>query len=55
MSGVLGVSTASYFPYCFFNIASPILDVVYGFLGFKVRTLADQERVAGDAAYAPHG
>ena len=36
MSGVLGVSTASYLPYCFFNFASPILDVLYGFIGFKV-------------------
>ncbi|MFL5944939.1 MAG: Na+/H+ antiporter NhaC family protein [Gaiellaceae bacterium] len=39
ISGVLGVSTASYFPYCFFNLLSPILDVLYGFLGFKVPTL----------------
>ena len=31
-----GVSTASYLPYCYFNLLSPILDVVYGFLGFKV-------------------
>ena len=36
ISGVLGVSTASYFPYCFFNLLSPILDILYGFLGFKV-------------------
>ncbi len=36
ISGVLGVSTASYLPYCFFNFASPILDVLYGFIGFKV-------------------
>jgi Na+:H+ antiporter, NhaC family len=36
ISGVLGVSTASYFPYCFFNFLSPILDVLYGFVGFKV-------------------
>jgi hypothetical protein len=35
MSGVLGVSTAAYFPYCFFNLASPILDVLYGFLGLQ--------------------
>jgi NhaC family Na+:H+ antiporter len=40
ISGVLGVSTASYFPYCFFNLLSPVLDVVYGFLGFKVPTRA---------------
>jgi len=39
ISGVLGVSTASYFPYCFFNILSPVLDVAYGFLGFKTPTL----------------
>jgi Na+:H+ antiporter, NhaC family len=38
MSGVLGVSTVGYLPYCFFNLLSPILDVVYGFLGFKVAT-----------------
>src|SRR4051794_32383721 len=36
ISGVLGVSTASSLPFCFFNFASPILDVVYGFIGFKV-------------------
>src|SRR6185369_11598225 len=35
ISGVLGVSTAAYFPYCFFNILSPLLDVLYGFIGFK--------------------
>ena len=36
ISGVLGVSTASYFPYCFFNILSPLLDVLFGYIGFKV-------------------
>ncbi|HET6653317.1 MAG TPA: Na+/H+ antiporter NhaC family protein [Nocardioides sp.] len=36
ISGVLGVSTAAYFPFCFFNILSPLLDVLYGYLGFKV-------------------
>lgn len=36
VSGVLGVSTAAYFPFCFFNLLSPVLDVVYGYLGFKV-------------------
>jgi NhaC family Na+:H+ antiporter len=36
ISGVLGVSTAAYFPYCFFNLLSPLLDIVYGFIGFKV-------------------
>jgi NhaC family Na+:H+ antiporter len=55
ISGVLGVSTASYFPYCFFNLASPILDVVYGFVGFKVPSApptgqADDSGEADDVA-----
>ncbi len=51
-SGVLGVSTAAYFPYCFFNLLSPILDVLYGFLGFKV---PEAERPWGDESPAtPH-
>jgi NhaC family Na+:H+ antiporter len=36
VAGVLGVSTGAYLPYCFFNLLSPLLDIVYGFLGFKV-------------------
>ncbi len=39
ISGVLGVPTAAYLPYCFFNILSPILDVIYGYVGFKVPQL----------------
>jgi NhaC family Na+:H+ antiporter len=42
ISGVLGVSTASYLPYCFFNLLSPVLDVLYGFLGFKVPKAAHE-------------
>jgi Na+:H+ antiporter, NhaC family len=63
ISGVLGVSTAAYFPYCFFNFLSPILDVVYGFVGFKVPSLpapdksppeapVEQRAVAGTRARA---
>jgi Na+:H+ antiporter, NhaC family len=36
ISGVLGVSTAAYLPFCFFNLLSPLLDILYGYLGFKV-------------------
>ena len=39
ISGVLGVPTAAYFPFCFFNLLSPLLDVLYGYIGFKVPTL----------------
>jgi NhaC family Na+:H+ antiporter len=41
ISGVLGVATISYLPFCFFNILSPILDVTYGYLGFKVPTTGE--------------
>ena len=36
MSGVLGVTTVAYLPFCFFNLLSPLLDVLYGYIGFKV-------------------
>jgi NhaC family Na+:H+ antiporter len=36
MGAVLGVATVSYLPFAFFNIASPLLSVVYGFIGFKI-------------------
>src|SRR5262249_58582955 len=52
ISGVLGVSTASYFPYCFFNFLSPILDVLYGFIGFKVPNAGEEERAPAPAGAA---
>jgi Na+:H+ antiporter, NhaC family len=47
ISGVLGVSTASYLPYCFFNLLSPVLDVLYGFVGFKVPSATPAPPVPG--------
>jgi NhaC family Na+:H+ antiporter len=38
ISGVLGVATSAYLPFCFFNFLSPLLDVLFGFIGFKVPT-----------------
>jgi NhaC family Na+:H+ antiporter len=40
MSATLGVSTLLYLPYAVFNIASPVLSVLYGFTGFKVERIA---------------
>jgi NhaC family Na+:H+ antiporter len=36
MAAVLGVPTMFYAPFAFFNILSPLLTVLYGFVGFKV-------------------
>jgi NhaC family Na+:H+ antiporter len=46
MAGVLGVSTAAYLPYCFFNLLSPVLDILFGFLGFKVQTLPPDDELS---------
>jgi NhaC family Na+:H+ antiporter len=41
MSSFLGVSTFAYAPYAFFNILSPIVSVIYGFIGFSIMTLEE--------------
>jgi NhaC family Na+:H+ antiporter len=40
MGAVLGVSTLLYAPWAFFNIASPLLSMGYGFTGFRVEHVA---------------
>ena len=44
-STVLGVSTFSYLPYCFFNLLSPLMSVVVAALNYKIfrrKPLAEQ-------------
>lgn len=36
-ASVLGVATVVYFPYCFFNLISPIMSVVQALLGWKIK------------------
>ncbi|MCO1658488.1 Na+/H+ antiporter NhaC [Pseudonocardia humida] len=43
MGAVLGVPTLVYLPFCFFNIASPLLSVIYGFTGFKIEKVEPVE------------
>lgn len=38
-SGVLGVSTLLYAPYCFFNIISPLMSILYGYANIKIKKL----------------
>jgi len=38
-SGVLGVATLAYLPFCFFNIISPIMTVLYAYLGIKIKKI----------------
>ncbi|QQS51994.1 MAG: Na+/H+ antiporter NhaC [Bacteroidota bacterium] len=34
---VLGVSTWTYLPYCFFNLVNPLVAITIGYLGYKIR------------------
>jgi NhaC family Na+:H+ antiporter len=49
MTGVLGVPTIEYLPYCFFNIANPLLALLFGFIGIGVEKIP-AEPAAGEAA-----
>jgi Na+:H+ antiporter, NhaC family len=52
-SGVLGVSTFEYLPYCFFNIVNPILSLIYGITGFRMDRYAPGEIPPDDEAAKP--
>ena len=43
LPAVLGVPTFAYLPYAIFNYASPLLDVAYGFTGFKIARITEDE------------
>ena len=38
-AAILGVATFTYLPYCFFNLISPIMTIVYGYFGLKIKKL----------------
>ena len=38
-SAVLGVATMTYLPFCFFNIISPLMTILHGYLGFKIKKI----------------
>jgi NhaC family Na+:H+ antiporter len=43
-ASVLGVATSVYAPYCFFNIISPFMTVLFAYLNIKIRRLNDDEK-----------
>ena len=45
-STVLGVSTLTYLPFCFFNIISPFMTIFFAYAGIKIRKLADARHAA---------
>ena len=52
--GALGVPTIAYLPFCFFNLLSPIISLIYGFTGFRIERVEPDRRAArGDSPAAP--
>ena len=43
-AAVLGVSTFAFAPYCFFNIVSPLMTVLFAYLGIKIARLTPAEK-----------
>lgn len=52
MSQALGVATLTYLPFCFFNLINPIVAAVYGFTGFTIEKLPENEISEEDSAVA---
>jgi Na+:H+ antiporter, NhaC family len=42
-SGVLGIATGDYFIYCFFNLISPLMTVLFGFMNIKIARIKDKK------------
>lgn len=42
-TGVLGVATLTYLPYCFFNIISPFMTIFFAYAGIKIRKLVKKD------------
>jgi NhaC family Na+:H+ antiporter len=40
---VLGVATGTYWMYCFFNLISPIMTVIFAYLNLKIARYSEKE------------
>jgi NhaC family Na+:H+ antiporter len=52
MAQTLGVATFTYLPYCFFNLLNPVVSAVYGFTGFTIEPLSEDDEEDDAAAVA---
>jgi NhaC family Na+:H+ antiporter len=53
MSGVLGIATAAYLPYCFFNLFSPVISLLYGLTGFHIERIEGSGKAGTATADVP--
>jgi NhaC family Na+:H+ antiporter len=45
-AGVLGVATGTYWMFCFFNLISPVMTVLYGLMNIRIRRYSKEEMEA---------
>lgn len=51
MASTLGVATLAYLPFAFFNLFNPVISIVYGFTGFTIERITDEDKAElGEAA-----
>jgi NhaC family Na+:H+ antiporter len=43
MAATLGVATAAYLPFAFFNLINPALSFIFDATGFQIKQLPDEE------------
>ncbi|WP_100332142.1 Na+/H+ antiporter NhaC [Bacillus xiapuensis] len=55
MTATLGVSTFQYAPYAFLCLISPLIALLYGFTGFNITRLSDEEMAAMEAEERKNG
>ncbi len=48
-AGVLGVATGTYLPFAFFNLISPFMSMLYGFMGWKINQ-KKQSTISADSS-----
>ena len=46
---VLGISTFTYLPYCFFNLISPFMSILFAYLNIKIRRIEPEDAKASKA------
>ncbi|NOX67656.1 MAG: Na+/H+ antiporter NhaC [Gammaproteobacteria bacterium] len=46
MAATLGVGTLAYLPFAFFNLINPLVSIIYGFTGFTIRRIDEDEALA---------
>jgi len=47
---VLGVSTVTFLPYCFFNIISPFMTIIYAYLNIRIARFSSPEKAKEDVS-----